>query len=528
MTTRQDSATKEANIRDGSQPDTPGGPGTPDGPDQGRLGRAVGRGAAWAFVANLTMRAANIAVTALLARLLSPEDFGIFAIALAVSVVVASLAELGMGSVIARSAQEPSRIAPTVTTVSIVTATALALIMAASAPGLATLLGQPAAAEPIRILSLSLFLTGVFAVPGAQLVREFKQDRIFLGTVVGFVVANPILIVLAINGGGAQAFAWSRVIGQLATGLVFVLSTSRRYRPGWRPAEVGALLRFGLPLSFANLVNWTLLNADYLVLGRLTDAASVGTYMIAFNVAGWTTALLGSVLNSVVVPALARVRDDAQAYPHALLTASRVVTVFAFGVGALTLALARPLVLTLFGPTWSASAPILQVLAIYGTIYAFTLLATNVLVAAGTTLRLLVIQLLWVAVLVPAIIVGIRHDGLVGVAWAHVITIVVVVAPAYLGSVLKVTGLKLRALIGVTLRPGIAAVLAGITALSISHLFAWAPVSLLLGGSAGALVYVGLTVALLRRWLPAGWGRLGRRRPAGRQPEQAACGGDGA
>ena len=106
------------------------------------------------------------------------------------------------------------------------------------------------------MLALCLVLTGFFAVPGAQLVREFRQDRIFLGTVVGFVVANPILIILAINGGGATAFAWSRVIGQIATGLVFVLSTSKRYRPGWRRAVVGPLLRFGLPLSLASLVNW--------------------------------------------------------------------------------------------------------------------------------------------------------------------------------------------------------------------------------------------------------------------------------
>ena len=154
------------------------------------------------------------------------------------------------------------------------------------------------------MLALCLVLTGIFAVPGAQLVREFRQDRIFLGTVVGFVVANPILILLAINGGGATAFAWSRVVGQVATGLVFILSTSKRYRPGWRRDAVGPLLRFGLPLSFASLVNWSLLNADYLILGRLVDAAKVGVYMIAFNVANWSTAVLGSVLNNVVRPSV--------------------------------------------------------------------------------------------------------------------------------------------------------------------------------------------------------------------------------
>ena len=209
------------------------------------------------MLANLTMRFASIAVTAILARLLSKEDFGVFAMALAVYLVVSSLAELGMASAIARSATEPEDIAPTVTTLSVAMSGLMGVAMAATAGPLASLLGQPEAAAPIRILSLCLILTGIFAVPGAQLVREFKQDKIFLGTIVGFVVANPLLIVLALSGGGATAFAWSRVIGQLATGIVLVACVSRRYRPGWRSSSVRPLLRFGLPLSIANLVNWT-------------------------------------------------------------------------------------------------------------------------------------------------------------------------------------------------------------------------------------------------------------------------------
>ena len=63
-------------------------------------------------------------------------------------------------------------------------------------------------------------------------------------------------------------------------------------------------------LSLANFVNWTLLNADYLILGRVVDAAQVGVYMIAFNVASWSTAVMGSVLNNVVVPAFGRVSED--------------------------------------------------------------------------------------------------------------------------------------------------------------------------------------------------------------------------
>jgi len=463
---------------------------------------------------NLTMRFASVAITAVLARVLSKDDFGVFAVALAVYLVVASLAELGMASAIARSPHEPDDIAPTVTSMSVLVSGGIGLAMAAFAPQLASALGQPEAAEPIRVLSLCLVLTGIFAVPGAQLVREFRQDRIFLATVVGFLVANPILILLAVHGGGATAFAWSRVLGQVATGVVFVLSTSRRYRPGWRRSAIGPLLRFGLPLSIANLVNWSLLNADYLLLGRLVDAAMIGVYMIAFNVANWSTAIMGSVLNSVVVPAFGRVSGDRHRLGSSLGSASELVGILALPVGALTLALSGPLVLTVFGRKWDEAAPVLAVLAIYGVLYSFSLLFANVLVATGRTLRLLLIQLAWVVTLVPAIVIGLQHWGLEGVAWAHVVTISLVAAPAYLIAALRATGLHVPLLFRCLVRPALAAAAAGGCAWLTSQAFQTQWVAFVTGGLVGGAVYTAgiMPIALrllpdrfLPGWLPVRW-----------------------
>jgi lipopolysaccharide exporter len=478
------------------------------------LGSRASRGALWAVLANIIMRFASVAVTALLARLLSKEDFGVFAIALAVYLVVASLAELGMGSAVARSPIEPADIAPTVSTISIIVSAAIGIAMAISAPLLASALGQPAAAEPIRVLSLCLLLTGMFAVPGAQLVRDFRQDRIFLATVVGFVVANPILIILALNGGGATAFAWSRVIGQVATGMVFVFSTARRYRPGWRREAVRPLLRFGLPLSLANLINWTLLNADYMILGRLVDAAQVGVYMIAFNVASWSTAVMGSVLNSVVVPAFGRVSEDQHQLGRSLISAFELVGLVAFPIGAITLAMSGPVILVLFGQKWSEAAPVLAVLSLYGILYAFSLLFVNVLVATSKTMRLLFIQLAWVAILVPAILVGVHLQGLPGVAWAHVVAIGLVAVPAYAVAVLRITGQPVGQLLRACVRPGAVAAVAGAGAWLTSQAFTVPWLSLVTGGLAGGVIYLaGVSSIVVRRlperfvpaWLPRRW-----------------------
>lgn len=477
---------------------------------EGELGSAgvshghVGRGALWSGLSNIVMRIANILVTVLLARLLSPSEFGVFALALAVYVVITSLAELGLAAAVTRSPDEPAEIAPTVTTVSLAVSSVLALCMAWQAAPLARLVGSAEATDSLRILSISVFLTGVFAVPGAQLARDFRQRRLFAATVAGFVPANVLLVVLALGGQGAEGFAWSRVLGQVVTGLVMVAAV-RVYRPGFRREMVLPLLLFGLPLAAANLVNWALLNADYVILGRFLSTEDVGTYMIAFTVASWSTAVLGSALNAVVVPAFARLGPDSSAVATATTTGLRVVALVALPIGVTTVVLADPLVDSLFGDQWASAAPVLEVLAVYGVLYAFSLLLVNVLVSQGRTARLLSVQLVWIGLLVPAMIAAVPY-GMVGVAWVHVVVMGIVTLPGYalvLRDVLPGASGVLRALA----RPLAAALLAGgaglVTSRASDTVGAGAWPVFLAGGASAVLVYLLVAGRELLALLPA-------------------------
>lgn len=463
----------------------------------------VGRGALWSGLSNVVMRIANILVTVVLARLLSPSEFGVFALALAVYVVITSLAELGLAAAVARSPEEPTEIAPTVTTVSLAVSGVLALCMAWQAAPLARLVGSVEATDSLRILSISVFLTGLFAVPGAQLARDFRQRRLFAATVAGFVPANLLLVVLAIGGQGAEAFAWSRVLGQVVTGLVMVAAV-RVYRPGLRREMVVPLLLFGLPLSAANLVNWALLNADYVILGRFLSDGDVGTYMIAFTVASWSTAVLGSALNAVVVPAFARLGPDSSAVATATTTGLRIVALVALPIGVTTMVLADPLVDSLFGDQWASAAPVLQVLSAYGVLYAFSLLLVNVLVSQGRTASLLSVQLVWIVLLVPTMVAAVPY-GLVGVAWVHVVVMGSVTLPGYV-LVLRDVLPGPRRVLRTLARPLLAALVAGgaglITSRALDAYGAGSWSVFLAGGAGAVLAYLLLAGRELLAFLP--------------------------
>jgi lipopolysaccharide exporter len=487
------------------------------------LERRVGASAIWAGGSVMLMRFANIATMAVVARLVAPHDLGVFALAVTAYVVIVTFGEFGVSSALARSDLDPDRIAPTVTTIALGTSFALSVLMGVFAEPLATALGSADAAGPLRVLSISVALMGLSAVPHAQLQRDLRQDRVFRSVAVGFVAGTIVLLVLAAGGNGALAFAWGRVVEQLVAGTLMILSVGRRYLPGFDRAEFGPLMRFGAPLAAANLLSQLLLNVDYVIVGRSLSIAQVGVYMLAFNVSAWPAAVLGTMLNSVVVPGFSRVRHDPERLRAALGRAARIVALIAFPIGALTSALALPLIVTLYGAKWHESASVLVVLTLHGVLFVLGLLFANIIIVAGRTGILLGVQLVVLVCLVPAMIVGIHALGLVGVGVAHIVVICLVTMPVYIVAVRQSTGFGPVHLAKAIWPVALAAIVTTLAARGGAMLVDPALLKLMVGGIAGGAVYALLTVPLLVDLLPersalsralarptARWARYGR------------------
>ena len=110
---------------------------------------------------------------------------------------------------------------------------------------------------------------------------------------------------------GAVAFAWSRVLGQLTVGVMMCVGVSRLYAPGFAKNQMRVLFGFGLPLAGAALLGNVAGSVDYVFVGRMVDIAAVGVYTLAFNISNWATSAIGSMLNTVVLPAFSSVKDSA-------------------------------------------------------------------------------------------------------------------------------------------------------------------------------------------------------------------------
>lgn len=451
------------------------------------LSTIVRRGALWSIATTAMLKLASLLTTAVIAHILDPRDFGVYAVALTAFGIITAIGEFGLGLCLIRADLDIDSLAPTMVTVAVTTNAIQAAVMVVFARPIAEALGSVAAAGPIRVLAIAMLLTGIFAVPGAQLIRDFKQDKIFLANLIGFLPSTAVLILLAISGSGAMAFAWAMVVGTAVSGCVMLASVPRHYRPGFSRSAVNVLVKFGFPLAGANIVNYVLLNGDYAVVGHLAGAVALGAYVLAFNAASWPSSLLGFMVNNVSMPAFSRVKDDADRLKNAVAKALRAISLVVMPMSALTIALARPLVLTLYGPKWTASVQPLSILAFYGAVSIICVLFANILAGLGRAKFILIVQLVWLAALIPGMVLGVRHNGIIGAAIAHVIVIVPIVLPLYIFGLRNIT--NLAPLVRSVLPALVAALAAAVAAASIASRFTDPPVQLITGLAVGGLTY---------------------------------------
>ncbi|MGO4230577.1 oligosaccharide flippase family protein [Arthrobacter sp. YAF34] len=456
------------------------------------LGRQIGHGLAWSSINSLVIRFGSLAVGVILARLLAPEQFGVFAVALTVQSVVMTLADLGMSTDLIRS-EDPDRKAPTVAVLGLASGTLLAVIMALSGQGVAELLGSPAAGPVISVMAFSFMLAGAGVVPYASLQRRFAQDKLFAIAAADLVIGSGLTLVLVFAGWGLMGLAVGRLVSQAVTLVLQYVLAGERVRFGFDRAVAPAVLSFGLPVAGANMLSWALLNVDNVAISRLAGPVALGFYFIAFNVSNWPMSALGQVVRSVSIPAFARLAAGAKDSSFAVVLGP--VWAVALLTGLLLAVLSGPVIGLVYGSRWLPAAAVLAWLGVFGSLRTLFDLAASYLLARGASSATLVVQILWIVTLVPAILTGIGLGGTPGAAAAHLATAALVVAPAY-AVVLRRSGADLKAVARRLWPPALAAVPAAVAASVAVALLPDPLTGLLAGGLAGAGVYA----LLLGRW----------------------------
>jgi len=431
-------------------------------PQGAELGARARNGMAWSLLNSGAARVLNVLAGLIVARIVTPGEFGAYAAGLLVMTIVLSMNEAGLSVAVIRCKEGVERIAPTAVTASFASSAGWSALMFVGAPAIAALLNAPEATAPIRILSLAVLLDGISTIPNALLMRAFQQRSRAAAQLAGFLVGTPIGILLA-SGHGAVGLATGLVIANgVATAIILRLAPFRP-RPGWDRETAIELFRTGLPPALTSMLLLAIVNVDSIVVSRVLGVAALGFYALAFNVANWPWNLLSISIRQVSLPAFSRLAGDREglerAFSHSLTLAGGLAVLG----GILIAAFASPLVGILYGERWLPAVLALQWLALLGALRVVLELSYDLLVAVGRAGALVRVQIAWLIALAVGLPAGARLGGIEGVAIAQGVIAAAIVLPlnAWLlaGSGLRPRPL-LRALQPIALAAAVAAAIA--------------------------------------------------------------------
>ncbi len=468
------------------------------------LGRAMGRGFAWSLLNNFVGKLGSFLVGIAVVRILSPDQFGSYAVGLVVLTVLLSVNELGVSVAVVQRPGSVSDIAPTVVTISILSSAVLGAAAFVLAPVVASAMQAPDATWLIRLLIIGVLVDGVVAVPNALITRAMEQRKRLLIDTIAFLVGTPVTIALALAGFGGWSLGWGAVVGNLVSGLLAYLWAPARYRPGWRRDVLPELLRFGLPLAGSSLLLFLMLNLDYVVVGHMFGPVQLGLYLLAFNVASWPTTVIGTAIRRVTLAAFSRMSEnEADGGSVGFSRVAGLMMAVTLPVCALLSLYAAPIIDTLYGARWSGAVGVLELLVVFSAGRVAVELTYDFLAATGRTGFTVWLHAAWLVALVPSLIVGGHLGGIRGVAGGHAVVVLAVVLPL-LGYLLGRADVRLRTLALYNLRPVVGLIVLAVPVLVCLHQD-WPLVVSVASGSFLGLVGYAAVVWPMRRSALALW-----------------------
>ena len=407
--------------------------------------------------------------TVILARLLTPEDYGLIAMVAVVTNFVMMFKDMGLSMATVQKADIDHAQISTLFWINVAISLVIMMIMAALAPVVAWFYGEP------ELTLITLSLAGTFIFSGltiqhqALLIRQMHFGRLTVIEVAAMLNGVVAAIISAWYGAGY----WALVIMQLVTAISIAIGVwvTSGWRPGWprRRAGTRSMLAFGRNITGFNIINYFARNSDKILVGRFCGSGILGLYSKAYSLLMLPISQMVGPITSVAIPALSRIQDDPARYRSYY---SKLIVLLSFISMPLVVFMAicsRSIIHLLLGEQWLGASSIFQILAITAFIQpVFTTSIGVVLFSMGQTVRLFKFGVFNSLVVVTSFAIGIRW-GAIGVASAYAVANYLILFPS-LWYCFRLTPISIVTFLKAITRPTIAS-LAMALAMLLAHPF---------------------------------------------------------
>ena len=384
------------------------------------LGTRAARGAALTLGAQGARVIVQLTSVILLARLLTPGDYGLIAMVIAIIGVGEIFRDFGLSSAAIQAKHLSSRQRGNLFWINTAIGGILTVVVFATAGLLAAAYGRAELVPIAHALSWTFLLNGLATQFRATLVRELRFRALAASDVAAPAIALAVATVAALLGWGY----WALVAQQLsqALALLVLLALLAGWLPGLprRGEPMRGLLTFGWHMVAAQLVGYISNNVDSVLVGMRFGAVSLGIYNRAFQLLMTPLNQVRTPLTSVALPILSRLAEDGRRFNDYVARGQLALGYSLVAALGVVVSAAEPVTLVLLGERWAAVAPILRLLAIAGVFQTLAFVGYWVYIARGLTADLLRYSLVSAAIKIACIVIG-SNWGVIGIATGYAI-----------------------------------------------------------------------------------------------------------
>lgn len=378
-------------------------------------GRLVA-GTMWSVAMRWSLRGLGLISTLVLARLLTPEDFGLVAMALSAQAFVDLFFFMGIELVLLRDKNAGEKDFNLAWSLRLVQASLAAVAVAALAPVGAAWFDEPAIALLMPVTALAMLVRGVENIG----IVAFQKQLDFAADFRMFTISKAISVAVTI----ALAFwlrnFWALVLGGLAAAAIRTAMSyaMHPFRPRFTLVGARRMLGFSLWLFLGNIGKYANGGADRLVLGSLAPAAALGQYTVGKEIGETVINEISLPAGRVLMPGFAMLRDDARRLEEALGKALGAILAVSIPAAVGMAAVAGRAVPAAIGPQWDAAIPLVGPLAAIGALVSFQAMLERYLLVRGEERFLAFYMLALGLATVGGLIAGFRFGDLLGACLA--------------------------------------------------------------------------------------------------------------
>jgi O-antigen/teichoic acid export membrane protein len=333
-------------------------------PDIDHIKQSALQSIKWTFVTEVAMRLLPPITTLILARLLTPEQFGIIAASMTVITLAQMFQEFGLGKTLIQKEDRLSETANIIFFSNLLLGLLFGMLLFASADYIGIYFNNEQVVSVIRTLCILVVISSFGSVHVALLQRSFNYRGIFIARFTYPIVYAGITLPLAVYGYGVWSLVYGSIIATIVQVILFWIVDPWRPSFHFKVEVAGEVFNFSKWVFLEMLLGWAIMQGDSLILGRFLGIESLGIYWTGVTL---LTLIFGLVFNpviGVIYSAFSRLQSNFDEMQKSFLNIVHTLAAISLPMGFGIFALADPLAAVIFGDKWAGIATVLMILGL--------------------------------------------------------------------------------------------------------------------------------------------------------------------